>query len=175
MKKVGLIYSFNTNKTSLAAKKISEEWGGEGLVHINAETITEKEFMSFDFLILGVPTWFDGELPNYWDEFVPAIEDMDLSGKTMAIFGNGNQKGYPENFVDGIGIMANLMESCGARIVGFTSAEGYAFEHSQALRDKSFVGLALDYENQSAQINKKIKDWTKQIKKEFLSSPAARK
>jgi flavodoxin I len=47
--------------------------------------LTEKTFLSYDNLILGVPTWFDGELPNYWDEFVPALEDLDLKGKTVAI------------------------------------------------------------------------------------------
>jgi flavodoxin I len=36
-------------------------------------------------IILGVPTWFDGELPNYWDEFVPALEDMDLKGKEVCL------------------------------------------------------------------------------------------
>ena len=167
MKKIGLFYSFNTNKTSQAARKIGEEFENDHLIHVNAETITEKEFLSYNNLILGVPTWFDGELPNYWDEFVPALEDLDLKGKTIAIFGNGNQKGYPENFVDGIGIMANLMERLGARLVGFTSAKGYSFENSQALRGDQFAGLALDFENQASQINQKIKKWTEQLKQEF--------
>ncbi|MFO7371017.1 MAG: flavodoxin domain-containing protein, partial [Bacteroidales bacterium] len=108
MKKTGLIYSFNTNKTSQAAKKIGEQLGN-AVVHVNVENITEKEFLSYDKMILGVATWFDGELPNYWDEFVPALEDMKLKGKTIAIFGNGNQKDYPENFVDGIGILGKLL------------------------------------------------------------------
>lgn len=166
MKKIGLFYSFNTNKTSQAARKIGEEFG-DTAVHVNAETLTEKEFLSYGNLILGVPTWFDGELPNYWDEFVPALEDLDLKGKTVAIFGNGNQKGYPENFVDGVGIMANLLESRGARLVGLTSVQGYTFESSQALRGDQFTGLALDFENQAAQINGKIKKWVEQLKKEF--------
>jgi len=166
MKKTGLFYSFNTNKTSQAARKIGEEFG-DAAVHVNAETLTEQEFLAYDNMILGVPTWFDGELPNYWDEFVPAIEDLDLKGKTAAVFGNGNQKGYPENFVDGIGIMANLLESRGARLVGFTSSKGYQFESSQALRGEQFSGLALDFENQASQINTKIKKWVEQLKKEF--------
>lgn len=166
MKKIGLIYSFNTNKTSQAARKIGEEFGPH-IEQVNAETITEKKFLSYDNLILGVPTWFDGELPNYWDEFIPALEDLDLSGKTVAIFGNGNQKGYPENFVDGVGIMADLIESRGARLIGFTPVKGYAFESSRALRGEQFAGLALDFENQAPQINAKIKSWVEQLRKEF--------
>lgn len=167
MNKIGLFYSFNTNKTSQAARKIGEEFKSGEIEHVNAETVTEQQFLSFDNLILGVPTWFDGELPNYWDEFVPALEDIDLAGKTIAIFGNGNQKGYPENFVDGVGIMANLLESRGARIIGFTPSRGYEFESSVALRGDQFAGLALDFENQAAQINNKIKTWAEQLKKEF--------
>jgi flavodoxin I len=166
MNKIGLFYSFNTNKTSQAARKIGEEFGDE-VVAVNAETVTEKEFHSYDNLILGVPTWFDGELPNYWDEFVPALEDLDMKGKTVAIFGNGNQKGYPENFVDGVGIMAGLLESRGARIIGFTPAQGYHFESSKALRGDQFSGLALDFENQGSQINGKIKKWVEQLRQEF--------
>ena len=166
MEKIGLIYSFNTNKTSLAAKKIGEEFG-DAVVHVNAETLTEKEFLSYKNIILGVPTWFDGELPNYWDEFQPALEDLNLKGKTIAIFGNGNQKGYPENFLDAVGIMADLVENRGAKLVGLTSAKGYEFESSRALRGDAFAGLALDFENQGNQINNKIKKWAEQLKKEF--------
>jgi flavodoxin I len=167
MKKIGLFYSFNTNKTSQAARKIGEAFEEGQVDHINAETVTEQEFLSYDNMILGVPTWFDGELPNYWDEFVPAIEDLDLKGKSFAVFGNGNQKGYPENFVDGIGIMANLLESRGAHLVGMTSAREFTFESSQALRGDMFAGLALDFENQASQINQRIKNWVAQLKQEF--------
>jgi flavodoxin I len=166
MDKIALIYSFNTTKTSQVARKLGDEFG-DVVQHVNAESVSEKEFLSFKKMILGVPTWFDGELPNYWDEFVPALEDFDLKGKTIAIFGNGDQKGYPENFVDGVGIMARLLESRGARIIGFTPVKGFEFEHSQAVRGDQFTGLALDFENQASQINGRIKKWSEQLKKEF--------
>jgi flavodoxin I len=167
MNKIAVIYSFNTNKTSLAAKKIAEEMGPDNIELVNAENLTPEQFLSYNKYILGVPTWFDGELPNYWDEFVPALEDMDLKGKKFALFGNGDQKGYPENFVDGIGIMANILEKCGATLIGFTSSEGNTFESSKALRGNQFTGLALDFENRGKQINSRIKDWGNQLKKEF--------
>ncbi|HYX06143.1 MAG TPA: flavodoxin [Bacteroidales bacterium] len=167
MKKTGLIYSFNSPRSARLAKKIQDELGKDNIDMINAEDITEEKFLSYDNLILGVPTWFDGELPNYWDEFVPALEDMNLKGKTIAIFGAGDQKGYPENFVDGIGIMADLLSERGARIIGETSAEGYSFENSKAFRNGKFIGLALDLDNHSKLIDDKIKDWAGQLKKDF--------
>jgi flavodoxin I len=167
MKKTGLIYSFNSKKTAIAAKMIHEKFGIKNTDVINAEDIDEKTFLSYDYLILGVPTWFDGELPNYWDEFVPALEDMDLKGKIIAIFGNGDQKGYPENFVDGIGIMADILEKQKAKIIGFTSVEGYEFERSRAQRGNMFAGLALDFENQRKLNKERIAKWVDQLKKEF--------
>jgi len=167
MKKAGLFYSFNTKKTSQTAKRIIENLGKENVEEINVETITEDQFTKYENIILGVPTWFDGELPNYWDEFVPALEDLDLKGKNIAIYGAGDQKNYPENFVDGIGIMAEIVEQQGAILVGITSAKGYTFENSKALRGDQFAGLALDFENQVSMNKDRIKAWCEQLKKEF--------
>ena len=167
MKKTGLFYSFNTKKTTQTAKRIVENLGKENVEAINVETLTEEQFTKYENMILGVPTWFDGELPNYWDEFVPALEDLDLKGKKVAIYGAGDQKGYPENFVDGLGIMAQLIEKQGAELIGYTSAKGYTFEQSKALRGDNLVGLALDFENQVGLNKDRIASWCEQIKKEF--------
>jgi flavodoxin I len=117
---------------------------------------------------MGVATWFDGELPNFWDEFVPALEDLDLTGKKIALFGLGDQKGYPENFLDGVGIMGEILEEQGATLVGFTSSEGYEFESSRALRNDQFMGLAIDYENQESMNKERVAAWIDQLKKEFV-------
>ena len=167
MKKIGLFYSFNTKKTSQTAKRLIEGFGEDAIEPVNVEELTEEQFMSYDNLIMGVPTWFDGELPNYWDEFVPALEELDLKDKKIAIYGAGDQKGYPENFVDGIGIMGELVESLNADLVGFTSAKGYTFESSRALRGNTFCGLALDYENQAGKNKERIANWIEQLRKEF--------
>ncbi len=165
MDKTGIFYSFNSNKTKLVAEKVIAEFGKDQIEVVNAETLTEEEFLAFDNFILAVPTWFDGELPNYWDEFVPALEDLNLKGKTFAIYGLGDQKGYPENFGDAIGIMAGIIEECGGKVVGSTSTEGYTFESSRALRDGQFVGLVIDQENQARLTKSRIKDWVTDIKK----------
>lgn len=167
MKKVGLIYNFKTNKTAKVADKITKAAGKLELEPVNILDLTEEQFAGFDNMIIGVATWFDGELPNYWDEMVPAIEEMDLTGKKVALFGLGDQKSYSENFADGIGLLGNLLESKGAKLIGFTSTEGYDYEGSLAERGDQFMGLALDYENQGKQIDAKVKDWVAQIEKEF--------
>ena len=167
MSKTAIIYSFSTLKTGKIASQIVEAFGDKQPEKINAEELSEAQFSSFDRLIMGVPTWFDGELPNYWDEFVPALEEIDLKGKRIALFGLGDQKGYPENFLDGVGIMAEILEEQGATMVGLTSTEGYTFEQSQAVRGKQFLGLAIDYENQSSMNQERVAAWVEQLKGEF--------
>lgn len=168
MSKTGIVYSFNSTKTAKAAEKIREAFGLDfNIVQVNAEELTEELFLSFTNLILGVPTWFDGELPNYWDEFVPALEDLNLKGKTVAIFGLGNQVEYPENFGDAVGIMGELVQERGAKLVGLTSAEGYNYESSRAFIDGKFMGLLLDQETQPRQSKERIENWVKDIKSKF--------
>lgn len=163
-----IIYSFNSNKTAKAGEKIVDAIGKDlKLEVLNAEEITEKQFLAYNQLILGVPTWFDGELPNYWDEFVPAIEDMDLKGKKVAIYGLADQAGYPENFADGIGVMARLLRDQGAELVGQTEIDKYEFESSHAIEDGKFLGLVLDQENQARLSKKRIENWVEEIKKVF--------
>lgn len=166
--KIGLIFSFNTIKTAKNAEKIKKALGKDFEVEmVNVEEIDEETFLAHKNMVLGVPTWFDGELPNYWDEFMPAIEDMKLKGKKVALFGLGDQIGYPENFVDAIGILATALEDRGAKIIGLTSTDGYTYERSAALRDGKFLGLALDIENQAGLTDERIKAWVEQLKKEF--------
>jgi len=167
MKKIGLFYGTSTTKTATIAKKIKTAFGDAQIDIIPVENAWKKDFESYDNIIVGVATWFDGELPNYWDEIRPELEALNMKNKKIAIFGLGDQVKYPENFIDGVGILAEAFESVGAKLVGFTPTEGYKFENSRALRDGQFLGLAIDFENQSKKTDERIKNWIEQLKKEF--------
>jgi flavodoxin I len=167
MKKIGLFYSFNTKKTAKIAEQIKEKFTDVEIDMVNVETVTGEQFLSYDNIICGVPTWFDGELPNYWDEFLPDLEDLDLNGKAVALYGLGDQKGYSENFLDGMGILGEILENQGARLVGFTSVQGYTFEKSRAVRGDKFMGLAIDFENQGSMNDERISGWIGQLRMEF--------
>jgi flavodoxin I len=166
MKNIGLFYSFNTKNTSAAAQIIKSELG-EKVEAVNVEEATEDDFKRFSNFILGVPTWWDGELPNYWDEFLPCLEDDSMEGKTFALYGAGDQKGYPDNFVDAIGLMVNFIEARGGNIIGFVPNEGYDFHASKALRNGQFVGLPLDFENQEDMVKSRILNWLKTVINDF--------
>lgn len=168
MKTIGLFYAMNAAKTSHIAEKIREDLGGVKVMEVVlVERAWRNDFQAYDNLIVGASTWFDGELPTYWDELVPELESLDLKGKKVAIFGLGDQKNYPDNFVDGMGILADAFQQAGAQLVGFTSTDGYTFNQSRAVRDGKFCGLVIDQENQSQLTSKRVADWCRQIKEEF--------
>lgn len=168
MKTIVLFYAKNATKTSHIAEKIREDLGGVKVTEVvPVEKAWRDDFLACDHLIVGASTWFDGELPTYWDELIPEVESLDLKGKKVAVFGLGDQKNYPDNFVDGMGILADAFQGAGAELVGFTSTEGYTFTRSRAVRDGKFCGLVIDQENQPQLTDKRIADWCKQIKEEF--------
>lgn len=166
MKKIGLFYATKADKTSWVAEKIRKAFG-ENANAVPVENAWQNDFEAYDNLIVGASTWFDGELPTYWDELLPALESLNLKGKKIALFGLGDQVRYPDNFADGLGILAEVFEKEGATLVGFTSIEGYTFRESRALRDDKWCGLVVDLDNHSEEAEKRINDWCKQVKAEF--------
>ena len=106
-------------------------------------------------------------MPTYWDETLPELTGLDLTGKKVALFGLGDQKKYPDNFADGIGILAKAFTDRGATLVGRTSPEGYHFNRSGALQNRQFLGLILDIENQSDKTDERVRKWVGQLKTEF--------
>jgi flavodoxin I len=63
-------------------------------------------------------------------------------------------------------IRLNIKER-GARLVGYTSTEGYNYELSRAVEDDKFLGLILDQETQPRLSKDRILNWVKDIKTQF--------
>ncbi|WP_320818666.1 flavodoxin [Thalassolituus sp.] len=176
MAKIGLFFGSNTGKTRKVSKIIKKKYDDELMAApLNVNRATAEEFSSYDFLLLGTPTLGDGELPGLssdcdaesWEEFLPTIEDTDFTGKTIAIFGLGDQVGYPDEFLDAMGELHEFFSERGATLVGAWPNEGYEFEHSEAIIDGKFVGLALDLDNQSGLTEERLNTWLSQIAPTF--------
>jgi flavodoxin I len=167
MKMIGIFYSKNTLRTAEVAKKVQEAFGEEAVDLISVEEAWKNEFDKYKYIIAGTSTWFDGELPDYWDELIPELSTLNLKGKKIAIFGLGNQAEYPDNFVDGIGLLAAALKKAGAVITGFTPTNGYVYNKSLAEVNGMFEGLALDMDNEPDKADKKIRDWVDNLKNEF--------
>ncbi|MDJ0675597.1 MAG: flavodoxin FldA [Calothrix sp. MO_167.B42] len=168
-KKIGLFYGSTTGKTEAVAQMIQEELGGDDVVTLHDMSQAEAaDFDEYECLIIGCPTWDIGELQSDWDGFYQdELENIDFSGKTVAYFGTGDQIGYSDNFQDAMGILETAISEKGGKTVGYTSTDGYDFDNSQGVKNGKFVGLAIDEDNQSDLTDKRVKDWTAQLKTEF--------
>ena len=89
MKKIGLFYATKAERTSWVAEKIQKEFGEDKIEVVPIEQAWQNDFAAYDCFIVGASTWFDGELPTYWDELLPELRTMKLKGKKVAIFGCG--------------------------------------------------------------------------------------
>ena len=152
--KTGLFYGTGTEKTTFVANKIRKAFGEDQIDIIPVESAWKRDFEAYDHIIAGTSTWFDGELPTYWDEIIPELVTLDLKNKKVAIFGLGDQTNYPDNFADGVGILAD-------------ASDDYFFNASKALKNGKLLGLVLDLENQPDQTDKRIERWVKQLKEAF--------
>lgn len=173
MAKVGIFFGTDAGNTRKIAKQIAKQLGEAVVVDkpVNIRNATVEDLLAYDVLILGSPTYGDGELPGLscgnqtegWEEFLPTLSGADFSGKTIALYGLGDQEGYPDNFVDAIGMIYDAFGDCGAKFIDFTHNEGYTFNRSKALIDDKFVGLVLDEDNQKALTEMRLNDWLSEI------------
>lgn len=155
-----IIYGSDGGCTRKIAKKIASKTGGKVLDIKAAET---ADFENCTLLILGCPTYADGDLQTDWNDHYGKLEEADLEGKRVAIFGTGDQMNYPESFVDAIGILHDTVVERGGQVVGYTENSGYDFSKSVGLRDGRFLGLAIDEDNQAGKTEARINAWLTQF------------
>lgn len=171
MEKIGIYFGTDTGRTRRVAKLIAQKLGDRAQAPVNINRATLEDFLAHEVLILGVPTYGDGELPGLatglaqesWAEFLPRLEGQDMRGKTVALFGLGEQEKYGHEFVDALILLHDAVTACGARVIGAWPVEGYAFKTSQAMIDGRFVGLALDQISQPALSEARIDAWLQQL------------
>ena len=132
---------------------------------IEVHNLKPEDWDTDNLIILGIPTWYDGELQSDWEDYFEEFQQIDFTGKTVAVFGLGDQIGYSEYFVDGIGILAKVVLENGGKIIGHWPTEGYDYDESKGLLNEDyFYGLALDEDNESDLTFQRVEKWVQQIK-----------
>lgn len=171
MKKIGLFYGTDTGNTETVAEKMINDINallGQNIVELHEIYQKKADDMSaYDLLIIGQPTWYDGELQGDWEEFLPELKKIDFKGKKIALFGLGDQYGYSSYFCDALGMYADIIESQGGELIGFTSVKGYEHDYSKAQRGDEFVGLCLDVDNEDELTEERVSKWLTEIIKAF--------
>ncbi|QCI24938.1 flavodoxin FldA [Buchnera aphidicola (Rhopalosiphum padi)] len=168
MKKIGIFFGSDTGNTEKSAKLIHKEIGSNISILHDISNASKKDIEIFDYLILGVPTWYYGEIQCDWDDFLPTLKKINFLNKTIALFGCGDQEDYAEYFCDALGLIHKVLKKNNAKIVGKWPTIEYNFESSKALLNKDyFVGLALDEDRQPEKTEERIKTWIKNILPNF--------
>lgn len=164
---IGIFYGSNGGATESVAEQIMNALGLKAELHDISEVEVDK-FADYSHIIIGTSTWGDGDLQDDWDDAFDAFEGVDFSGKTLAFFGLGDQEGYDENFLDGMGTLHDAAVKNGANVVGNGwPTDGYEYEESTAIQDSAFVGLAIDEDNQDDLTEERIQKWAEIIKPSF--------
>ncbi|HPF57275.1 MAG TPA: flavodoxin [Candidatus Competibacteraceae bacterium] len=173
MAKIGLFYTTDTGNTRKIAKRIKKQFAEDEIELFDMAKTTPEAMRGCEALIIGTPTLGDGELPDPLTEFLGHVEASHFEGKPVALFGLGDQVGYPAEFVDALGITYKKLKKLGVRFVGSWPAEGYEFEKSKALHDGEFVGLVLDQDNQADLTDERLEEWLDLVKPELLGVAVA--
>jgi flavodoxin I len=161
---IGIFYGSSTGNTRDVSVKLQAALGGDlhDITDADVETIA-----AYEYLVFATSTWGAGDLQDDWEDFFPRLDEIDFSGKKVAIMGLGDQDNYGDTFVDGMLILANKVEELGGQVVGYTSTEGYSYDSSEAVRNGQFLGLVIDEDSQSDKTDERIKLWTAELKRQF--------
>ena len=139
---------------------------------VTVEDLEPEDWTSHYYYFLGIPTWYDGELQSDWEEYFEEFKTIDFTGKTVAIFGLGDQYTYATWFCDGVGILAKVIMENGGKVIGYTEKDSsYDFETiPKALLDENtFYGLCIDQDNQEELTEERVSKWVEKVKKELES------
>ena len=165
--RIKLIYGSDTGNTELVTEDLVKLLGN---VEVTTVADLTPEDWDYDNFILGIPTWYDGELQSDWEEYFEEFKTIDFTGKKVAIFGLGDQLGYEEWFCDGVGILAKEILKNGGTVIGYTTKdESYDFETTpkSIIKDDVFYGLCIDEDNQGELTQERLKNWVEQLKLEY--------
>ena len=144
--KTAIVWASTTGNTQDAAEALQECLGELVATCIHIDDIKVEDMVQYDVVLIGVSTWDIGELQADWD-----------------------------TFVDAFGILWELMEPRGARLIGKWPVDDYGFEDSRALCDdrKFFLGLPFDDDNDPGLTQGRIEAWADQIRAEIAQLRAA--
>jgi len=163
MKWLGIFYSPAGGSVHRVAKMLKKKIGADKVDMFCVSDIQADKLLDYKNLILvcsslGRSTW-EREQRDRWAKFFPSMRKISLKDRFVALVGLGDHVTYPNNFVDGMGYMAELVTKLGGNLVGKTSTDGYVFQESAAETDNLFVGLPLDEDFEPEKTKDRLDKW----------------
>ena len=161
MKKTGIFFGSSTGYTADVANRIGRALGIDMAdIHDVANTAPSR-VGGYDMILLGCSTWGDGDIQDDFADFLDGLEAMDLTGKTVALFGCGDES--MSSFCGALGKIYRRLQSTGAKFEGSFNADGYDYSGSDAEIDGHMVGLVLDEVNHPDLTDARIAAWLKTL------------
>ncbi|WP_445246211.1 flavodoxin domain-containing protein [Microcoleus sp. OTE_8_concoct_300] len=105
-KAIGLFYGTTTDKTESVAEIIRDEVGGDIVILHEIGSVENDDLAEYKCLIIPCLTWNIRELQSDWGGWFPELDHIDVSSKKLAYLGTRDQVGYPDKFMDAMGILA---------------------------------------------------------------------
>ena len=164
MSKIGIYYGSTGGVNEGIANKIAQKLGVAGSDVHNIANYDENEFKSYDLLLLGSSTWGDGDLQDDWFDPIDKIKALDLKGKKVALFSNGDSAGYTDTFCGALKFLYEATTAAGAQVLEGVSTDGYEVGASEGVKDGQFLGLAIDEDNESDKTDERIDAWVEKVK-----------
>jgi flavodoxin I len=168
--KIGLFYGSSTGAGERAAQLIKQVIEQSGVATVEMAIVSAdnlKVMENYQYLIFGCSTWNIGELQDDWALKFNELDVVNFRGRKVALFGNGDQFGYSNSYVDAIGIIGNKVAALGGELVGFWPRDGYQFEFSRGLFENTMMGLPLDDDNEPEKTRQRVVNWVYWVMEQF--------
>lgn len=156
-----IIYGSSLGNTRFVAEKLQELLPGAQIM--SATDINTDEIDQYTNLILGSSTWGVGLLQEDFEDFIDQLAEKDLTGKTIAMFGLGDQQNFPDTFCDGLGKLHEMLLDTGAKFIGQWPIDEYDFTSSRGMDGDMLIGLALDEDNEPDLTDYRLEKWVELI------------
>ena len=170
-KRLGIFYAPSGGSVHKVARLIKQK-----LVDLQPDLfvisdVTPLRLLDYHNLILvcstlGRNTW-EMEQKDPWSSFLPKMLRIRLEGRKVAIVGLGDHVSYPNNFVDGMGILGQTIGEIGGQLIGETETRDYIFNDSRALQEGKFIGLPLDEDYEADKTEDRVDNWLERIRPEL--------
>lgn len=116
MEKAIVVYGSSTGNTEILAGALTEELKSRfDVTARNVLDITPQDILDYDLIVLGSSTWEEGELQDDFRDFYDDMDQLDLSGKKVAVFGPGDSSW--EEFCRAVDLLEEKSQELKANLV----------------------------------------------------------
>src|SRR5690625_3531421 len=94
MSKIFMVYASQTGNTEIITDILEEQLNKQGhevvVKSFDFDDIPMDALVDYDAVLIGTYTWDDGELPYEVEDFYNEMEDIDLTGHIIGVYGSAD-------------------------------------------------------------------------------------